>query len=322
MSQPFRMHHPEIDELFDRYKRAPQSTIFAPLADACRKAGMIDEALDICRRGLEANPTYASGYVVQGKCLYDAERADEAESAFRRVLELDSSNLVALKFLGIILSERGAAGDARSFFEHILVLDPEDRDIRRRLAEVDEADLPEAAAHDGTPDVVEEPPAMDAPAEIADDSPLEGDDTAEMVETLLAPEPRRTVVEDEAPEPPAVDSGGESVASDEIATITLADIYASQGYIEKALRIYREVQRRKPDDPQLRRKIDSLESAARDGASASNAPEPSAGPAAAPAHPVPEPPAPPRPVPFETRKRADESRNYEQFKRWLRNVSE
>ena len=30
---------PELDDLFDRYRLAPDSTIFAPLADACRKAG-------------------------------------------------------------------------------------------------------------------------------------------------------------------------------------------------------------------------------------------------------------------------------------------
>ena len=114
MTQPFKTQHPEIDELFDRYRRAPQSSVFAPLADACRKAGMIEEALDICRKGLAANPRYASGYVVQGKCFYDAEQPEKAEDAFRKVLDLDSANLVALKFIGIILSERGDTGAARA----------------------------------------------------------------------------------------------------------------------------------------------------------------------------------------------------------------
>jgi Flp pilus assembly protein TadD len=108
----------DLDELFDRYRAAPGSHVFAPVADACRKAGMLEEALEICARGVGLHPRYASGYVVQGKCLYAAGRAGDAEAAFDRVLELDPKNLVALKYLGILHAERGDNARARILRTH------------------------------------------------------------------------------------------------------------------------------------------------------------------------------------------------------------
>ncbi len=307
MTQPFQTQNPEIDELFDRFRRAPHSTVFAPLADACRKAGMLDEALDICRKGLVANPEYASGYVVQGKSMYDAEMPEQAEASFRRVLELDANNLVALKFIGIILSERGDTGAARACFEHILVLDPEDRDIKRRLEEVRPSttrvtdvtitgELPDVAA------TFREVPAA-APSTPSTDVGEEADDFEGAPITLSE----------------------DASTTDEIATITLADIYATQGYRDKAMRIYREVLRRQPDNDDLRRKISALESRT-EGLEpvAPEVPRPSAPAATASAEPPRAPVSPPSaPTPRPAAGgRIDESRSYEQFKRWLRSVSD
>ena len=47
----------------------------------------------------------------------------------------------------------------------------------------------------------------------------------------------------------------------EIATGTLAEIYAQQGLYERALDVYRRIRRRRPDDPEIARKIAELERA-------------------------------------------------------------
>jgi tetratricopeptide (TPR) repeat protein len=290
MSQPFKTHHPELDEMFERFRQAPKSTIFAPLADACRKAGMIEEALEICDQGVAANPEYASGHVVHGKCLYDAEKPEAAEASFRRVLELDGNNLVALKFLGIILAERGDAGAARACFEHILALDPEDRDIRRRLNEVG-IDAPLRRAPE---------PAAPVRTVIAPVTPVSDDDHNDNDDFEGAP----------------ISLGPASATTEEIATMALADIYASQGYTGKALRIYEEVLRRQPDNADLKRKIAELEKRA-DETPAAVATEPAPAEARKPAPQA--QPAPARPV---APPAIDETRSYEQFKRWLKSVSD
>lgn len=312
----FQTGHQDLDDLFERYRAAPRSHVFAPVADACRKAGMLEEALEICARGVGEHPRYASGYVVQGKCLYDAGRSNDAQAAFDRVLVLDPNNLVALKYLGILHAERGDNASAREYFEHILALDPDDREIRSRIEDV-------VVARERAPRASVRAEAEPAPVlDVTVDSPADLDD--ELIEVL--PD-----LEDEAFEGEPITLRDETVTSDEIATMTLADIYASQGYTSRALKIYREVQKRQPANTTLASKIQSLEkeaSAALEAArsavpaepvaveaptvSTPTAPETSGvrAPAPAPAH---------RPAPAPSAGLAiDQSQSYEQFKRWLK----
>lgn len=306
--------HRDLDELFGRYKAAPQSHVFAPLADACRKAGLLEEALEICARGVGAHPRYASGYVVQGKCLYDAGRSKDAQAAFHRVLQLDPKNLVALKYLGILHAERGDNAGAREYFEHILALDPDNREIHSRIEDVEiaAAPAPQASVRAELA-TAESLPSIDA-----------GDELEETDEEIaVLPD-----VEDESFEGEPITLRDESVTSDEIATMTLADIYASQGYTSRALKIYREVQKHQPGNTELASKIEALEKDVKAALETARAAEaaPPAPPVHAPAadapaekpvarryEPAPRPASPPpsgSPI--------DQSQSYEQFKRWLK----
>ncbi len=214
MAAEFVTDNPELEALFERYRTAPASYVFAPLADACRKAGMLEEAVEICAAGVARHPRYPSGYVVQGKCYFDQRNIAGAEKAFRAVLELDENNLVALKYLGVIMVGRGEREQATEYFQHILALDPEDREIRRILSELEETEPASATA-----------------------SPVKEED--------FEGEP--------------IMLGDDDERSDELATTTLADIYAAQGYLDKALRIYREVLKKQPHNEEIQRKIRSLE---------------------------------------------------------------
>ncbi len=320
MKEPIiRTHNREIDELFERYRRAPGSHVFAPLADAYRKLGLIDEALDICARGLSANPRYASGYVVQGKCQFDAGRADRAEESFKKVLEIDTQNLVALRYLGIIRAGCGDAEGARAHFEHILVLDPDDKEIRQRLDALSEsAPVSANTLVEEIEQVLKPEPARApsvAPVTARVEAPASADD-----EVMDLPE-----VRDEFEGSPIL-LGDESVTTEYIATVTLADIFASQGYSAKALKIYQDVMRRQPNNEVVRRKIADLEAGkpvtrAHEDLDVPEselpvlpAPTPSPVATAAPA-PTADPAAPAGAA-------IDEGRSYEQFKRWLRTVSD
>jgi tetratricopeptide (TPR) repeat protein len=171
---------------------------------------MLEEATAICEKGVKEHPTYTSGYVVQGKCYYDLGQLDRAEQAFRKVLELDQNNLVALKYIGLIIAGKGREVEAMGHFKHVLALDPEDREIKAKLEDLEEA-----------------------PAE-----------------------PLRVPDDDFEGEP--IDLGGGEETSDELATSTLADIYADQGYTDKAERIYREILKKQPDNEQIKRKLAKL----------------------------------------------------------------
>lgn len=351
MKEPIiRTHNREIDELFERYRRAPGSHVFAPLADAYRKLGLIEEALDFCARGLAANPRYASGYVVQGKCQFDAGRADRAEESFKKVLELDSHNLVALRYLGIIRAGCGDAEGARGYFEQILVLDPDDKEIRQRLDAVKTSSAPVSATTlvEEIEQVLEDAPMIPIPAtrEVPRVEPIRprAEAAAPRVEPAATPVDVRSSAPDEVMDLPEVRDefegspillGDDSVTTEYIATVTLADIFASQGYAAKALKIYQDVLRRQPDNQDVKKKIAALERGERivrdDGDEKDDSPAAAPASTSAPAS-APAPASPPAPntassgpsfAPTTPAGAAiDEGRSYEQFKRWLRTVSD
>jgi hypothetical protein len=107
--------------------------------------------------------------------------------------------------------------------------------------------------------------------------------------------------------------------------MTLADIYAAQGYHSRALKIYREVQKRQPDNAALAAKIDALEKTVRAAIEAARTPEPAEpaaektpAPHAAPKAQAPAPEPSPRPATLPNGTPINQSQSYEQFKRWLK----
>jgi len=79
----------EIDKLEQRYRENPKGRNFAPLADAYRKAGLLDNAIELCKSGLERHPDYVSAHIVYGRCLIDQKNDAAASEVFRKVITLD-----------------------------------------------------------------------------------------------------------------------------------------------------------------------------------------------------------------------------------------
>ncbi len=184
----------ETRQLQERYDRSPESRIFAPLADAYRKSGEIDKAIELCEKGLEGYPDYASAHVILGKCFYDKGATERSRAEFERVIEIDPENMVALKFMGDILMAEGDRDASISCYRRILAIDPTNEEVSVRLK--------------GLEDEFHE-------------KEIDLDDAGTVRKT----------------EQPA-----------DLATMTLAGIYAAQGYYNKALKIYNEIIDAEPDN--------------------------------------------------------------------------
>ncbi|HEY5132840.1 MAG TPA: tetratricopeptide repeat protein [Candidatus Krumholzibacteriaceae bacterium] len=195
----------DLQNLITRYERGHDSRVFAPLADAYRKNGETDKAIEIIEKGLEKFPQYASAHVILGKCFYDKGATERAKGEFSRVLELDGENMVALKFMGDILLAEDKRQESAEYYRRILAIDPTNEPVARALKEM-EASF-----------VVREIDLGNAKS-----------------------------VRDERPR--------------ELATMTLAGIYAAQGYYNKALRIYRDVLDREPGNREAKEMVAKLES--------------------------------------------------------------
>ncbi len=123
----------EIEKLERRWLENPKGRNFAPLADAYRKAGELDRAIDLCRSGLEQHPDYVSAHIVYGRCLIDMKDDPGAEEVFRKVLQLDQENILALKVLGEIADRNGRFDQEVEWLTRLLAADPMNGDAAEML---------------------------------------------------------------------------------------------------------------------------------------------------------------------------------------------
>ncbi len=142
----------EIEKLEARFNENPDGRFFAPLADAYRKAGRVDDAITVLTAGLPKHPDYLSAHIVLGRCQLDKKDDGQALAAFERVLGLDSENIIALKALAEIAERVGRADDARRWLMRLLTVDPmnaeADEDLKRLGGPPDDAQAPAEAAED------------------------------------------------------------------------------------------------------------------------------------------------------------------------------
>lgn len=124
----------EIDKLEARWRENPKGRNFAPLADAYRKAGLIDNAIDLLQNGLTLHPDYVSAHIVYGRCLIDKKDDAGAQEVFRKVLALDGENIIALRQLAEIAERSNRADEAVEWLTRLLNADPMNGDAAEALA--------------------------------------------------------------------------------------------------------------------------------------------------------------------------------------------
>jgi tetratricopeptide (TPR) repeat protein len=124
----------EIDKLEARFRDNPKGRNFAPLADAYRKAGLIDNAIDLCQNGLKLHPDYVSAYIVYARCLVDKKDDPAALGVFRQVLDLDGENIIALRGLAELAERNGKYEEEVEWLSRLLNADPMNGDAAEALA--------------------------------------------------------------------------------------------------------------------------------------------------------------------------------------------
>lgn len=125
----------EIEELKKKLLQNPDSLIFVPLADAYRKAGLYDDAIEICKKGLEKHPSYTSARVVLGRVFIEKKQFDEAIQELKKVESVDSDNIMVHTMLGNMYLQKKMYAEAVDQFQKVLTINPEDIEMQEKLKE-------------------------------------------------------------------------------------------------------------------------------------------------------------------------------------------
>ena len=91
---------PELSRLAALWESQPNSTCFAPLAEALRKRGALEQATAVATAGIAAQPNYLPGRLVMARIYRDQGEQQSAEAQLRAALALDQSHPVVLEELG------------------------------------------------------------------------------------------------------------------------------------------------------------------------------------------------------------------------------
>lgn len=249
--------HSLMARLQKKLQSDEKSRVFARLADELRRSDYVEEAIELCRNGLQFHPDYASGHVVLGKCYLDRGDLDEAREAFRGALAIDSGNVLVLKNLGDITFRQGDLEAAAKHYRRILELDAGNAEVREVLEELQtpQDEHPPADPLKELSPVTEVPvfeeqfsetrDAVSRPEEEKPSADAEGE------ESKLSPEETELLRDEEDEEPGKGPPRG-------MATATLAEVYFQQGLLDQAIETYQKVLRHKPDDAAIKDRLAEL----------------------------------------------------------------
>ncbi len=172
------------DELRKRLEKDPGSRLFAQLAEELRKAGDLDEAIAVCRKGLEKHPSYPSAHLTLGRALFDKGELDDARTELESVLRGAADNILASRLLGECLEGLGAVPEAIAQYKTTLLIAPGEPHVVERLANL------EAGGEPSKPQVAQ-PPAEEPPAEPAPrEAPAAAREPSEVAEQPASASPQ------------------------------------------------------------------------------------------------------------------------------------
>ncbi len=124
---------PHFREYMRRYQQDPTSRVFAPLAEAHRRLGRLDEAIDICVEGLKHHPDFTGGRVALARCFLDKKKYTRAREELEIVVGISPNNILAQRLLGDCFVSLKEMAKALRCYKIATVLAPEDVGLQDKI---------------------------------------------------------------------------------------------------------------------------------------------------------------------------------------------
>ena len=122
--------NPQIYHYLRQYQADPRSRVFAPLAEAYRKAGLLDEAIEICRDGIRHHPNFVGGKVALARALFDKGDFENTAKELEPVVLDAPDNLIAQKLLAESYLILGRLTESLAAYKVLLFFMPKDEETR------------------------------------------------------------------------------------------------------------------------------------------------------------------------------------------------
>jgi tetratricopeptide (TPR) repeat protein len=129
--------NPQIYHYLKKYQEDPTSRVFAPLAEAYRKAGLLDEAIDICRDGLRIHPNFIGGRVALARAFFDKRFYEDVVKELEPVIADAPDNLVAQRLLADSYLILGRIAQALNAYKVLLYFTPQDIELGKMVKEIE-----------------------------------------------------------------------------------------------------------------------------------------------------------------------------------------
>ena len=168
----------KLARLRKRYRRHPDSPVFARLADMHLHEGNVKEALALCEEGCRRFPYYVTGFQVLSKCYRAQGKLEEARSAMDRALRLEPDNPGGYVQLASIYRDLGISTLALKSLQQAASLDPLNRGLSQQIDQENyqvRVESTQDPVEEWNPDA-ELPPVGSRPVEVEDESPDQGDE--------------------------------------------------------------------------------------------------------------------------------------------------
>jgi len=232
----------DIKNLEEQYAKSPDSLCFARLAEVYLKVGLVDDAVHVARQGALKHPRYLSGQKALSLACHAKGLVAETIAALKVVTEALPEDVSSLKLLGRLLAESGDQDSACQAFRTALEFVPDDVECRIELESLERAlgkpvDVFEADLDDDE-EIIEDLEIIEEPYFEEGDQPVAGLYLGGMT----------------------ADADGPAASQhDPLSTGTLAELYVTQGFIHKALEIYRAILIDNPADQVVAERVADLE---------------------------------------------------------------
>ena len=253
----------DIKSYEERLAQNPESYIFARLSEVYLKVGLVDDALYTARQGVARYPGYIAGQRALALASHARGLLEESCEALEKVTAALPEDVTAQKLLGRLMSMSGDYKAAITAFRTVLEFYPDDVECRLELEvleRTESASLKESSqaceSQMGSVESICAQPddefgpyeeAIDGSEEIIEDLEILELDEADLLDVAGA---EQDVV------PPAAPA---ALHHDPLSTVTLAELYVQQGFIDKALDIYHAILADDPSNSEVQSRIAQLE---------------------------------------------------------------